>query len=207
MFLRVTLSIVFALILAVAPAPNARATTVLKVDVNAMTRISDWIVRATVVSTTPVDLRPEGGTLYTDVQLKIQTVYQGKNVPSLATIRLMGGVGADGLAVTVPGMPQFRTGEQVVIFLEKTKHGFVPCGLEQGVYQVRQVGAVSYVDRRSRGAHLVERSQQGHLVAAHPPAVTPATTLAELETSIRSAQTALRAPVPSTPPPANPLTR
>jgi len=117
-------------------AAPAHAATVLKVDVAEATRLSQWVVRARVVSLAPLDLRASGDSIYTEVTLAIDTVYRGKDVPKTYVMRMLGGLGKDGIALSVPGMPEFKPGEDVVLFLEKVGIGHVPCGLGQGVWRV-----------------------------------------------------------------------
>jgi len=163
----------------------ARATTVLKVGLPEMTRTSEWVVRARVTAVANVDLRAEGSGLFTDVSLAIREVYRGQDVPATYVLRQMGGVGKDGMALTIPGMPRFEVGEEVVIFLEKTAVGHVPCGLGQGVWRVaRPAVGPALVRQSSRGLNLMARASDGSLASVHDDG--GVTTLGHLETEIRA---------------------
>ncbi len=151
-------------------APPAGATTVLKVDVPAMVRLSEWVVRARVLAVSPVDLRDAAhrgaDRLFTDVQLEILEAYHGDKVPGLYTMRLMGGVGKDGLAMTIPGMPSFTAGEEVVLFLEPSRDGHLPAGLMQGVWRViRSPLGPPVVQQWTGGVLMMQPGPGGGLVA------------------------------------------
>ncbi len=156
---------------------HAEAATVLKVDVPAMVRLSESVVRARVAATRNVDLRPSVKSgLFTDVELEILEVIRGPARPGHHILRLPGGTGADGIALTVPGMPRFAPGEEVVVFLEKSAHGHVPCGLEQGVWRVqRAADGTATATQSTTGLQLMARNADGRLKAieGHPGQVMP----------------------------------
>lgn len=177
----VLLGLLAALVAVLVIVPAASATTLLKVDVPDLTRTSQWIVRASVLSVGSVDLRKQGQAVFTDVELAITETYKGEAVPKRYTLRLPGGVTADGLTFLIPGMPRFTPGEDVVLFLERTSLGHIPCGLGQGVYRVqRGLGDTPWVTPTTVTAHVMTRSASGRLVEAAPPLITPAAPLSEL---------------------------
>ncbi len=155
------------------PTPAA-ATTVLAMDVPSMARVSEWVVRARVIATRDVDLRPavKSG-LHTDVELEVLEVIRGSGVPARYAMRLLGGTGADGIALTVPGMPRFKAGEEVVIFLEKSKDGHLPCGLEQGVWRVSRPtsppGAPATATQSTGGLQRMAPDSAGRLAPVRGP--------------------------------------
>ncbi|MCC6625743.1 MAG: hypothetical protein IT385_31195 [Deltaproteobacteria bacterium] len=177
-----------------------RATTVLKVELPEMTRTSEWVVRARVTAVANVDLRAEGSGLFTDVTLQIEEVYRGKDVPRTYVMRQMGGVGKDGMALTIPGMPRFKPGEEIVVFLEKTSVGHVPCGLGQGVWRVaRPPVGPALVRQDARGLNLMARAADGSLAPIHDDG--SATTLARLVSDIRAVPVEVAPIAPSSPKP------
>ncbi len=97
---------------------SAHATTVLKVDTPQLVETSEWVIRATVVEVRIEDLRAEGRAIFTDVEFAVHETYKGVDVPVRYTMRLLGGTGADGITMKIPGMPAFVPGEDVVLFLE-----------------------------------------------------------------------------------------
>ncbi len=171
-----------------APSP-AQATTVLQVDLPELTITSEWVVRVRVDAVRAVDLRPEG-TFATDYDLVISEVYRGQDVPKRYTLRLPGGEGADGLAMRIPGMPTFRQGEDVVLFLERIPSGgFIPCGLGQGVWRVRMDAlGRAWVTQTLDGAHMMRRDAQGRLRGVEAPLLTSARPLEALVADVYSAQ-------------------
>lgn len=175
-------------------APVAHATTVLKVDVPEMTRISEWVVRARVLAVESVDLRASGDGLYTDVSLAIDEVLRGTGAPANYTMRLMGGVGRDGMALTIPGMPRFAVGEEVVLFLERIANGHVPCGLGQGVWRVvRPPVGPAVVRQSTAGLNVMAKNTKG-VIAATEPQPPVARTLTDLVAEIRAVPSAPTTP-------------
>ncbi len=153
--------------------PSAQATTMLKVDVADLTRTSEWIVRAQVLAVRDVDLRAQGRSLFTDVDLRILDVYRGAGVPATYTLRLPGGKGRDGVTMMVPGMPRFRVGDEIVVFLEKTSLGHIPCGLTQGVWRVLHTPSGLWVRQARTTARVLQRAPQGAPGAGHLKPVAP----------------------------------
>ncbi|MCB9733987.1 MAG: hypothetical protein H6745_15425 [Deltaproteobacteria bacterium] len=194
-------SLSLALFLLALVAPPASATTVLRVEVPEMTRTSAWVVHAHVRDVRSVDLRAEDRGLVTDVTLDIADVYKGEDVPKTYVLRLMGGVGADGMALTIPGMPTFAPGEEVVLFLEKTNLGHVPCGLGQGVYRVRtDKDGRRWVQSSASGLQMMERDEDGRLRAVEPAPVA-AQSLETLVARIYAAQLTTAPPAAAPPRP------
>jgi len=168
---------------------SALAATVLKVDVAAATRLSEWVVRAKVLAVESVDLRAQGDSIYTDVTLSIEAVYAGHDVPKISVMRLQGGLGRDGLALTVPGMPVFKVGDEAVLFLEKTGLGHVPCGLEQGVWRISP-GPFNYpvVSQSLAGLSRMTRTGDGRLAPSTEPLPTGVKLLSQLVREIVAAR-------------------
>jgi len=175
--------------------PAAEATTLLRVDVPEMTVASDWIVRANVLKVESVDLRSQGRGIFTDVTLQIRETYRGSKVPETYVLRLIGGRGEGNMALWIPGMPRFTAGEQVVLFLEATSMGHIPCGLGQGVYRVHPTKSGALWTQRSLGdVHLMARDVDGRLVHTPAPAITNARLLDDLIAEVYAAQLDLPLP-------------
>lgn len=144
--------------------PDARATTVLQIGMQELANTSTWIVRADVLGSSVIDKRDFGEGIFTDVHLAIRDTWKGANVPAFYTLRLIGGTGADGNTLKVPGIPEFEAGEQVVLFLEATSLGHIPTGLGQGVWRVLTTPSGDEWVRQSTGsAHLMRRGADGLL--------------------------------------------
>ena len=171
---------------------EAKATTLLAVDVPEMTLASEWIIRANVSSVRSVDLRREGRGIFTDITLEISEVYRGEHVPTTYVLRLLGGRGDDDMALWVPGMPRFVAGEEVVLFLEATSAGHVPCGLGQGVWRVETTATGATWTQRALGdVHLMRRTPEGRLEHAPMIPISSVRLLDDLIAEVYATQLAL----------------
>ena len=88
-----------------------------------------------------------------------------------------------------PRHATFKQGEDVVLFLERTSLGHIPCGLGQGVWRVQtDPTGRSWVRQSVSGMHLMERSPQGRLRGAHLPMLTRVKALGDLAYEIYASQ-------------------
>lgn len=143
------------LFLAAAP---ASATTVLRVPVEEMARGADLVVRAVVgdvlVQTDPDDSR----SIRTRVRFEVREVLKGHAAGPNLTITFPGGAN-DRWTLHVPGMPAFAQGEEVVLFLERTRRGWTPAALSLGKFVVTRgdAGVSPRVRRSGADMHQVVR--------------------------------------------------
>lgn len=146
---------VAALLLATVP---AQATTVLKVPVEQMTQGADLVVRAVVRDVMTQTDATDRRALSTRVAFDVQEVLKGHASGPSLTIVLPGGANEQWKLI-IPGMPEFAPGEEVVLFLERTRLGWVPSGLSMGKYTVRRPpqDGPARVHRSMRDLHPVER--------------------------------------------------
>jgi hypothetical protein len=130
-----TFAIVFALALAIAlllVALTARASSIARMSVEQMTRSSSLIVHATCVSSAT---RWQDGEIWTVTLFSPDEVWKG-SAPGAIEVRLLGGT-AGNVTSTVEGVPHFRQGEEVVLFLEPTRYGdFSIVSWTQGTFRV-----------------------------------------------------------------------
>jgi len=121
--------------LALVGAGTADATTVLKMSLKDLAKKSDAVVMARVDDMTArYDANKE---IYTYITLKVLDPVKGSKKDEVLTIRQIGGtVGT--IASIVPGMPTFKKGEEVVVFLTQKDQAGYPwvMGLQQGKYSV-----------------------------------------------------------------------
>lgn len=123
----------------------ASATTVQKFSVRDLAKKSESIVLARVEDETA---RMDEGSkeIYTYVTLRViegvkgskrNDNAKGKSADELITIRQLGGTYGKYISV-VPGMPTFKKGEEVVVFLSQKDRAGYPwvMGLQQGKYSV-----------------------------------------------------------------------
>ncbi len=147
-------------LLVVALAPPAWATTVLRVPLEEMAKACDLVVQArvqsVVISAAPDDERQ----VSTEVRLEVLRVLKGHPTGPTLTLTLPGGR-TQRWTLLIPGMPQFREGEEVVLFLERTSAGLRPAGLALGTYRVRRDGTTARAVRDLKGVAVVERTPQG----------------------------------------------
>jgi len=127
---------IFLLLLTLAFAPlDAWATSILRVPVEEMARHVDLIVRGEVVDVTVRSEGEQARRIVTAVTIRVGKVLKGHASGPYLTIRLLGGQVGDRV-LHVPGTPGFRTGEEVILFLEATTEGFKPAGLSLGKFTV-----------------------------------------------------------------------
>jgi hypothetical protein len=118
----------------------AGATTVQKFSISDLAKKSETIALAHVddVSSRWDDNHKE---IYTFISLKVLDGVKGSRKNDMLTIRQIGG-SVDNIISVVPGMPNFRKGEEVVVFLSAKDRAGYPwvMGLQQGKYSVSTDG-------------------------------------------------------------------
>ena len=133
----------------------AFATTVQKFSLKDLTKNSASIVRAKVedaVSSWDAGRKE----IYTYYTLKVLQPVKGSKGGETITLRQIGGT-VGNIASIVPGMPSFRKGEEVVLFLtQKDSAGFPwVLGLQQGKYSVVDENGVKMVRNDLAGTELL----------------------------------------------------
>src|SRR6267143_3141373 len=131
--------------LALVGAQVAFATTVQKLSLQELTKKSNSIVMARVddaVSSWDA-ARKE---IYTYYTLRVLQPLKGSKGEATVTLRQIGGT-VDNIASIVPGMPSFRKGEEVVVFLTQKDAAGYPwvMGLQQGKYTVVEKDGAKFV--------------------------------------------------------------
>jgi len=111
------------------------ATTLVAMDVAALTRASQCVVRARVSSVS--SQRSPSGRITTSVELERLETWAGLDLPTLR-MSVPGGVVGE-IGQRVEGAPSFVAGEEVVLFLAARGTVFQPVGLGQGVWRVDRV--------------------------------------------------------------------
>jgi hypothetical protein len=114
--------------------PAARGTTFARMSVEEMVAAADAVVHARCLGT---DTRREAGELWTFASFEVEETWKGV-APRLISVRLLGGR-LGNLTYRVEGVPEFRTGEEVVLFLQRTRAGdFAITSWVQGTFRVRR---------------------------------------------------------------------
>jgi hypothetical protein len=115
-------------------APATMATTLVRMDVDELTRSAAVVARARCLGSSS---RWEDGHLWTLTTFAVAEVWKS-TAPRTIVVRLVGG--ADGQrTVLVDGVPRFRAGEEVVLFLEPTAKGeMTVTSWGQGTFRIRR---------------------------------------------------------------------
>lgn len=142
------------LVPAVLLASAAHATTLLALDVPALTRSSSVVARATVRS---MEARwtKDGGRIMTDVVLEVSEPWKGSPGKTI-TLMQPGGVVGD-IGQLVHGNARFTVGEDVVVFLEPRGERFLLTGMFQGKFKVESTsdGKAHYARQDTEGEALL----------------------------------------------------
>lgn len=111
----------------------AQATTLLALDVAALTKGSSLVVRAKVKSVASRWTK-DGGRIMTDAVLEVSETWKGTPT-SQVTVMQPGGVVGD-VGQLVHGTVTFTAGEEVVVFLEPRGERYLLTGMMQGRFKV-----------------------------------------------------------------------
>lgn len=115
----------------------ARGTTIERMSIQRLAQAAPVIVRARCTGTSVVY---DAGEIWTLTSLDLEEVWRGAS-PAQITVRLLGGRWGD-ITSHVSGVPQFRPGEEVVLFLEPASRGdFSVVSWEQGTFRIRRGGS------------------------------------------------------------------
>ena len=146
--------------------PFASASVVRRATLETLAAQSQIILHGVVNQVDEHLARTPRDALQTAVEIEIYEPIKGLAVDA-RTFRLVLPGGRRGSRVRwIPGMPQFRPGEEVVLLLETLPGGSVTVtGLEQGAFRVERGGPQPRAVRRLQGMRLVEPP------GAPPPAV------------------------------------
>jgi hypothetical protein len=140
----------FLVLLAALRAAPASATQVIALDTRALVSSSHDIVVGEVLAARSY-WNPERTRIYTDVTVRVNETLRGAT--GTLTLTQMGGV-VDGARYTVPGSPEFKPGEEALLFVWRDPSGRAQVnGLAQGKFDIRR--------DPSTGARLVQRTLPG----------------------------------------------
>ena len=112
----------------------ASGTSLVRMSVADMTRISNAVVRARCMTN---ETGWQGGEIWTVTTFGVEETWKGATAIQIR-VRLPGG-STGGLTSTIAGVPRFMPGEDVVLFLEaKGKSEFSVVSWMQGTFRVRR---------------------------------------------------------------------
>ena len=141
-------------------AQAAFATTVQKLSLQDLAKKSDSIVMAR-VDDAVASWDAGHKEIYTLYTLQISQGVKGRKGESTVQIRQIGGT-VGNIASIVPGMPSFKKGEEVVVFLtQKDANGYPwVMGLQQGKYSIVEKNGAKVVRNDLAGTELLSNSGQ-----------------------------------------------
>ncbi|MEM1348706.1 MAG: hypothetical protein AAGI01_09140 [Myxococcota bacterium] len=152
---RTLLSLAIAALVSVAGSSVALATTLARLDLEALTAQSELVVHGTVTRLAP---EVRGGRVFTNITLEVTEALKGTPGDSVTFTQLGGRT--RNLATRVAGMPDFRLGEEVLVFLERPSVDapLVVTGMAQGKFTVhRDVdGQAAYLEPEAMREHLID---------------------------------------------------
>lgn len=179
------------------PSAETHAGTALKMDLGEIVESSGLVFEGKVLGGRSAE-SPEGA-IFTDWQIAVDRTWWGEDEPT-RTVRLPGGVLANGKAMMVPGMPSLVPGEDVVLMLSEESQGGLrmPTGLSQGKYRIV---ADSHGAKRAvrTGEHLTLATSVGSLAGQDGLSVLDyAELVAQLEAATQTKRAAGAAAVEAT---------
>ncbi|MCA3013178.1 MAG: hypothetical protein INH41_12355 [Myxococcaceae bacterium] len=156
----------------------ALSTTLIALDVPALTRAADVVVRGTVVRVEPRWTK-DRARIVTDTEILVAQTYKGNVAGQTVVAMQPGGVVGD-LGQKVHGVATFSLGDEVLVFLERRGDRFSVVGLAQGRLFVDREGAEPRVRGGEEELFLLD-------AVTHQPVPRPVQpmTLARLEGLIR----------------------
>jgi hypothetical protein len=116
---------------------SASATTFMRMSLEQLVSAAPLIVRARCQGSI---VSAERGEIRTITSFEVRELWKG-SAPAVLRVRLLGGRTAQ-LTSHVEGVPQFRTGEDVVLFLEPKRNGtYSVVSWAQGTFRIHRAGA------------------------------------------------------------------
>ena len=111
---------------------TAMGTTLERISLTRMSQTATLIVRARCLENST---GWDAGEIWTLTSFRIEEVWRGSAPPRI-TVRLLGGR-AGILTSSISGVPRFRAGEEVILFLEPTPRGdYSIVSWEQGTFRI-----------------------------------------------------------------------
>lgn len=124
----------FVLLLAIGIHGRATATTLAHMSIEKMSRTAPLIVRTRCISNST---GWDAGEVWTFTNFEVEETWKG-SAPARIEVRLLGGR-LNRITSSVSGIPRFRPGEEVILFLEPTGRGdFSVMSWEQGTFRIRR---------------------------------------------------------------------
>jgi hypothetical protein len=138
---------IFVIVFVLSLLPAIRATTLARLSLDQLAAAADGVAR---VRCAGAESRWENGAIWTVTTFDVIEPMKG-NLPSRVVVRLPGGkVGH--LTAAVDGTPKFSSGEEAVVFLERTRTGgYSVAGWVEGTFRIA-------MDARTHGEIVTQDS-------------------------------------------------
>ena len=154
--------------------PSVWATTVLEKDFADLVHEADTIVVGTV---TAIETSQERKVPFTLVTFGALDIIKGAHQEGTFTVQVMGGPAPDGLRFHIAGVPTFRLGDRMVVFVVGNETQAVPfVGMWQGVYRVVQdpeTDTEIMADHAGRPLTMLPQCSQRGIVQDGEPSLHP----------------------------------
>jgi hypothetical protein len=179
------------LILLVSSATVARSTTFIRMSIEQLAQQASLIVRARCTGSM---VESRGGEIWTITFFEVTEMWKGQ-APRVARVRLLGGRTTQ-FTSHVAGVPHFRVGEDVILFLDAQPGGeYSILTWQQGTFRVHrnpaQAGdAQSETVSQDTGGYQSMRPTSATGTPLLDPTLTPGTTLQDFHQRIQSVLTA-----------------
>lgn len=134
-------------------APNsADATIVTRLNILELTVKSNKIIEGTIASIRTVALT--GKLAYTEITMNVSETLRGVHSPT-AVFKVPGGKLPDGTRLCIVGTPNFRKGEQAIVFLEG-KNSDIVTGFSQGRFGIENSNGESFATQNTKGLCMLD---------------------------------------------------
>jgi hypothetical protein len=125
-------------------------TTVLRIELPALVEQADTIVQGR-VERLDAQWDERRKIIFTNIQIRVDEQLKGAAQPTVLVRQLGGKVGS--LNMSISGMPAFRPGENVIVFLKRNPEPtYHVVGLSQGKYQI----ADDFATNNAAGLDLID---------------------------------------------------
>jgi len=161
---------------------NALGTTLVAMDVPALTRASDLVVRGTVVRVEP-RWTEDQRRIITDSEILVSEVLKGNVTGKTVVAMQPGGVLGD-VGQMVHGTAKFSLGDEVVVFLEKRGDRAFVVGLAQGRFLVDRSRPTAMVKGGEDDLFLVDAKTHQPVVEAPKQPMSLASLMASVRESL-----------------------
>lgn len=135
---------------------SVRAGTAVRLEIPGLVQNADLILEGRVLASRTLD---NLGRIETEFLVEVERTFEGEDLPH-RLIRIPGGVLPDGRALVLSGMPHFKEGERMLLFLSKKSRSGIrmPVGLAQGkLTVVRRKDGSKALLQDATGVSLVTR--------------------------------------------------